>query len=223
VGILRRLAKAVPLFGVLDRYIEMKRFRARIRAMPVTRMGDLAEGVRGKIVGRAMELEQTLVAPLSGRTCVYWRIEIEDRGEAGVLRGTLASFDESVAFLLVQPNTGDDNSLHRAVIDARNANVRGDRYHTTKSKAAFDATPAQRALLERENLIHRDWFQTTGLEYRESIISIGAQVTVVGEGVREPDPDAEAPDDYRGSVRTRLRIAGTRDRPIDIDAEDDAT
>lgn len=214
MGILHRLGTYLPMFGALDRYLDERKFRARIRSTPASRIGDLAEGVRGRITGRVVALGEPITAPLSGLPCVYWRVEIDDHGDGGV-RDVLADIDDCVSFLVV------DNALERAVIDATYANVRGNSTHTQTSLAAFDATPAQRALLQRENLIHRNWFQTTYLGYRESIITVGAVITVVGEGVREADPEAEAPGDYRSSVRTRLRISGTRQRPIDIDAERD--
>ncbi|HEY4182937.1 MAG TPA: hypothetical protein VGM90_39205, partial [Kofleriaceae bacterium] len=85
MGLLRRLGKYAPMFGALDRYLELRRFHARMNAVPQTHIGALAEGTRGKIVGQAMELgTQTVVAPLSGRACLYWRVEIDDVGDAGV-------------------------------------------------------------------------------------------------------------------------------------------
>jgi hypothetical protein len=45
--------------------------------------------------------------------------------------------------------------------------------------------------------------------YAEWAIPVGARISVLGGGVREPDPDAAPSPEYRGETPMRLRIAKT--------------
>ena len=49
----------------------------------------------------------------------------------------------------------------------------------------------------------------------EGVIEIGETIAVMGQGVREPDPDAAAKaQGYRGGPPTRLRLGGSARHPI---------
>lgn len=101
-------------------------------------------------------------------------------------------------------------------MDPANATVSARVDRVSTSKAAFDAEPRQRALLERHALLDRDWFWTDSMRYTEAVIAIDRGITVLGSAIREPDPE-RAPDAlYRGDAATRLRFHGSERFPIVI-------
>ena len=93
------------------------------RATP-TRVRELTIGQRGHVVGRALPWREPLVAPLSGRACLFWRVQIRRKDElivdaASELRFVLE--DDAKDKLVVDPERAvvdvalrpiDEESLH---------------------------------------------------------------------------------------------------------------
>ena len=71
------------------------------------KLSELQEGTFAKVVGRAVQHEGVLIAPITGRRCVYWRVRAIDE-----LKVTQEIINEErrVPFIL------DDGSA-RAVVD----------------------------------------------------------------------------------------------------------
>lgn len=62
-----------------------------------------------------------------------------------------------------------------------------------------------------------------GARFREYALEVGAEIAVVGHGVREPDPDAVADvTGYREGPPTRLRLGGTQAAPCFLTDDDRA-
>ncbi len=144
---------------------------------------------------------------------MYYSVTIRARAHFMVAAETfqeyLATSQDQVSFLL-------EDGAHHAVIDPTNARISCERDHRSTSKAAFDATPAQRELLERHNLMHQDWWNTASLEYLEGILAVDEPILVLGGGTREPDPGGMSVAGYREAARTRYRFASTKRFPLMI-------
>ncbi|MBA3818799.1 MAG: hypothetical protein H0X17_07900 [Deltaproteobacteria bacterium] len=186
-------------------WFRARRIRRQLREAAQWGIGTLPEDTCGRITGTVHAFEgQTLEAPISGRPCVYYLIVIEENlgvGGGGAVMG-LAERSDGTSFVLEEDG-------HRAVVDPEHAVLSVAFDHETTSLAAFDADPRQRKLLSDANLIHRDWFKTSSLRYREAIIEIGERVSILGAGVREPDPDAPAAAAYRSNAQTRIRLTSS--------------
>lgn len=187
-----------------------RRIRALHRRAPDATIATLAEAAVGRLRGSARAIgDALLTAPLSGRPCVYFAIVVDYRSAShGVMRA-LGDDQDATAFLLE-----DDTGLarvepERAWFDVAHGVV-------SSSKGAFDASPAQRAVLDRLALTAVDWFDVPALRYREAVIEPGAVIDVTGAGVREPDPDARPEGGYRDGSPTRLVLSSSPSCPLRI-------
>ena len=199
----------MSLVDLARHWLEDRRIRKRLRVARPYSIATLPESTIGRVVGAARPFEQrVLEAPLSGRICVYYVIELFELRPASPLR-LLATEQEGIPFVL-EDETG------RAMIDPAHARCSCAFDHESESKAAFDADPRQRDLLERHSLVRRDWFGTQGIRYREAAITIDERIAVLGAGVREPDPSAPPQGErgYRDGGSTRMRFTGTAKYPL---------
>nr|HEX4313726.1 GIDE domain-containing protein [Kofleriaceae bacterium] len=189
-----------------------------LRKATLYAIADLPEGQRGRVVGAAIAIGPPLRAPLSGRPCVYYSAQVDyfDSHEnlfepvvvAKELRGGPFALADGSGRAIVDP-TGAELEL---VIELCNASP------------TFDAKASvERGFFERHGHPHYDWLLDKRARYHEAIIEVGERVAVLGEGVREPDPDAPPPDDYRGDLPTRLRIAASPESPLLISDFRDVT
>jgi hypothetical protein len=202
------LAALAILRRLIAQRLADRRLRRALSDAPLWPLADLPEDVWARITGVARPLdERVLEAPLSGRLCLYYSITIEELGPGGL--AVLASEQEALPFVL-------EDRGSRAVIDPAHARISTAFDHVSESQAAFDASPRQRALLERHGLVYRNWFSTEKLRYAEAIIELDEALTVVGAGTREPDPDAPATGAYRDGRPTRIRLTGAARYPLMI-------
>jgi hypothetical protein len=172
--------------------------------VPRFRLADLPEDTLGKLTGNVEPLHQILVAPLSGRRCVYYACRVVVSG-AGIGPG---EHFHAIPFVLVEGE-------HRAIIDPAYARFVARHDHVTESRAALDANPAQRALLEAHDLVNRPWFRRNRVRYSECVVAIHETVSIIGVGIREPDRHVEE-GTYREGPRTRLHMTGSPKQPLVI-------
>jgi hypothetical protein len=184
-----------------------------VHAIPRYSLDAFPEATRGRVTGVVKPLERrVLEAPVSGRLCVYHEIQILDVRDW--IKVPLARERRSVPFVL-EDETG------RAIVDPEHARVECDFDERTFSKAAFDADARQRALLDRFSLLERDWSKSTGgIRYTEAVIALDETITLIGKGVREPDPEARPECDcgYREGGATRMRFTSCRKYPLVLGA-----
>jgi hypothetical protein len=111
----------------------------------------------------------------------------------------------------------------RAIIDPTGAEIALD-FDSRSSSGTFDnANEAEEAFLARHHQKSQGWVFNKGLRYREAVIHIGETIAVLGEGVREPDPDGSPTSEYRGAAPTRLRLTSTPRFPLVISDNAGAT
>jgi hypothetical protein len=180
--------------------VRIKRMLRSAQTYPIV---DVRDGQTSRIVGRAQVHRDRLVAPLSGRNCLYYVATIEQSKHGTDIWTPLASEERGVPFVVT-------DATGRAIVDASHATVALEFDHECISRSVLELDAAQRAMLDRQRIdpLHRT------LRYLEAIIGEGEVVSVLGAGSREIDPDAPPESAYRGGHPTRLRLAGSRRYPL---------
>jgi hypothetical protein len=183
----------------------------KLRNAPSFAIGQLAEGQTGRVIGDAFPAGETLQAPLTGRACVYYIAKVEQHHSNGRSSywKTIVKEERGVPFVLTD-GTG------RAIVDPTSADIALDFDSKSTSGTFDDANEIERAFLERHHQSSQGWVFNKRLRYREAVIHVGERIAVLGEGVREPDPDAAPAGDYRGAPATRLRLTSTPRFPLVI-------
>jgi hypothetical protein len=188
---------------------EKARIRRELRGASRVDIGDLREGRTGRVVGVVGDGE-TLQAPFTGRSCVFYEASVEEyrsSGKTGSWRQVVREA-RGVPFVL-------DDGTGRAIVDPSGARVAVDLDMTTRSGTFDDATPVEEEFLTRHGLRSTGWVFNKSLRYREGVIEVGETIAVMGQGVREPDPDAVGKvGGYRSGPPTRLRLGGSARHPI---------
>jgi hypothetical protein len=179
----------------LSRGAKLRRRIARARAFAVAA---LPEDTVGRVTGTARPLDDTLTSPLFERPCVYYLAEVELDRDGGVPT-IIAREQRGVPFVL-------EDASGRAIIDPDSAEVAID-----LDREAHDlwgnTRGARRVFLMRAG--QGEVANVDELWFREAVIEVGAQVSIVGSGVREPDPAAAPVGGYRGELPTRLRLTSS--------------
>ncbi|HSD89161.1 MAG TPA: hypothetical protein VLB44_16645 [Kofleriaceae bacterium] len=196
-----------------DLFAEL-RLRRKLRGAPAGELVSLRESSFARIAGTVRPLENRLLtAPLSGRRCVYYAVHATVvRGSESHAQGRgIGGYQDAIPFVL-------DDSTAQAVIDPDHADISVPFDYPSTSQGASYADLEQRRILERERLLHRDWFNTKSLRYRECVIEVDHEIVVFGAGMLEPDPEASPPGMYRQGQPLRLRFAGSAKYPLVIRA-----
>jgi hypothetical protein len=203
------IAAGVAIVAASRVWNEKARIRRDMRSAPLVDIAELREGRTGRLVGRVGEGE-TLQAPFTGRSCVFYEATVEEyrsSGKTGSWRQVIREA-RGVSFVL-------DDGTGRAIVDPGGARVDVDIDMTTRSGTFDDATPIEEQFLTRHGLRSTGWVMNKSLRYREGVIEIGETIAVMGQGVREPDPDAVGRvGGYRSGPPTRLRLGGSSRHPI---------
>lgn len=192
----------------LNHWFAMRRLRRRFRKATAFTIEALPEDTLGRITATAQPHILPLTAPISGRACVYWVLEvIENLGEdlpsrrlVRAQHGVPFVLEENGARAIVEP----DSALTSLVFD-----------HVSSSNGSSNADHMQRAVIAA-HLAHRNFAHTVELVYQEAIIEVGEKVAVLGSGTREADPDGAPTAAYREGGRTRLRLTSSEKYPLAI-------
>ena len=171
--------------------------KRRLRNARRWSLATLPDDTFGKVVGAARVLEESLIAPISGRPCVFYLVVVtaDDRSDGSAL------LREAVGVpFVIEDDTG------RAEVDPRDSDVVlvQDRFRISGPNDPRSA--GEDALLQR----HGKTQPSKTYWYRESIIEPGELIAIFGAGVREPDPDAPPAAEYRGPPAMRLRMSSAR-------------
>jgi hypothetical protein len=198
---------AIALSFVLLLRSRTRRFRRKLARHKLRRLGDLPEGTYARIVGRAHPAGEPLIAPMTGRRCVYYEVKVEGKGIAphpGKMT-VIAAETKAIPFLLVD-GTG------RALVDPEGADVLIDfDARSDFSPQARVVTPEHLTFFERHGRKVIGGVYGTELRYREAVIEVEDMITILGAGIREPDPDPVS-----AGPRSRMRFATTPQHPLMI-------
>jgi hypothetical protein len=190
------------LGDVLSRFLRGRRaFLSRYaRKGRLYSVAGFPDGTYGRVVGSIAlpERADPLIAPASGFPCAFYVLRI-----AEPLRRQLATGDPVVVLrsVSIAPFFLDDGT-GRAIVDPRGAI--GFLERLVAGGGCRDAPHGVRELLEAAGRTASDRYT-----YAEWVVPVGARVSIVGGGVREPDPEAAPLPEYRGETPMRLRIAKT--------------
>ncbi|HSN25713.1 MAG TPA: hypothetical protein VLT45_05490 [Kofleriaceae bacterium] len=183
---------------------------------PRMSLAELPEGTLGRVVGKAVALDDTLEAPLSGRPCLYYTsiVEVSD----GKDWKEIIREDRAVMFVL-------DDGSERAIVDPSSSKVVLD-FMETGSSGTFDKpTAREQAFLDAHDTAstHAGGLFNRSLRYREAMIEVGGTIAIYGATTREPDPNARPDGGYRGDAPTQLRMTSSRKQPMVISNSASAT
>ncbi len=184
-----------------------RRLRRVLARAPRLNLADLEENVLARIRGHVKPLDgRVLEAPLSARSCVYWALELAHTGEVGQ-HEVLATEQSTIPFVL-------HDAGHRAIIDPTFAELAVVYDFECSSVSSYDTDVRQKAILARHSRLHHGGTPGMSLRYREAAITVDQAITILGRGVRVPDPSA-GDGGYR-AAGTRMHIAGSRQLPLMI-------
>ena len=171
----------------------------RLRSVRPTAIASLTEGATARVDGRVRLGGDSHVAPLSGRRCAYYEVQVDQRVSSGKSHHwrKLVREEESCDFF-VRDETGEarvDMSLARVVsaVDV-----------TRRSGTWNDASPELEAFLAERGVASKGWVFNKTLRYREAVVEEGEQVGVLGQVGSEVAPEAGPGDGYRDPARRRV-------------------
>ncbi|WP_298898535.1 GIDE domain-containing protein [uncultured Psychroserpens sp.] len=146
-----------------------------------------------KVSGKALHVKAPLIAPYTGRKCVFYQIRIQQRVNSGksshwktlVQDEQFQEFfiDTNGDFVIVKPSASPRNYISYLVKD------------TNQSSGVFNSpTPKFEAVLRRYNINPENFFgMNKRLRYEEGVIEIGERITVAGiakwKALSEPLPE----------------------------------
>ncbi|WP_047549659.1 hypothetical protein [Psychroserpens sp. Hel_I_66] len=185
---------AIGLFVFLAYYFNGKQVIIRtLSKIPNKPASSLKTSELSKVSGKALHVEEPLKAPYSGRRCVFYQIEIQQKVKSGKSSHwkTLVSeekfqdffIDTNGDFVIIQPNNHPRNYICHLVKDKN------------QSSGTFnDPSPKFVSLLKRYNIEPENFFGfNRTLRYTEGIIEIGEYITVAGiakwKSLNEPLPE----------------------------------
>ncbi|MCW3071217.1 MAG: hypothetical protein JWO44_1107 [Bacteroidetes bacterium] len=145
--------------------------KRKLKKVPGKKIADCEDGEIVKIAGKIKYVSEPMIAPLSGRKCVYYQVVVEENDDG---------WQE-----IIREETGKDvvitDGTHYALIETRLAKsyLQLDKRYT--SKWGKDASRSQENLLKRHGEVSTRFFGTNkSLRYLEAILEENEQVVVAG-------------------------------------------
>lgn len=153
------------------------RVKRALRRVPLVRIVDFSDGAEARLVGKVLLLEE-FCAPLSGRPCAHYHLEIEHRRSSGKSSHWVTIIDDAktVDFIV-------DDGSGRAIVETGQSQFAVVRDANARSGTFKDATPELEKLLQQygESSSGLLGFNKT-LRYREGVIEAEEMVAVFGKG-----------------------------------------
>lgn len=146
--------------------------RARLGRVPLQRIAGAPEGLEIRVRG-TVRAPEPLIAPCTGRPCVYWRIEYRAFVDGADILGT---DQQQIDFAIA-----DDSGNAKVLVERARFEVVAD---IVEMGRASELTPAGRALVTRYGW---ELPQIARIELCEAIVAPDAAIDVVGPATREPD------------------------------------
>jgi len=152
----------------------------KLSKIPHKSVGSLKTNELTKVRGKALHVKEPLIAPLSGRKCVFYSIKIQKRVSNGKsshwktiindLKTQEFFINSNGDFVIVRPSKTPKNFISYLVEDKK-----------TSSGTFNDPTPEFESLLKQYNIDPKNFLGfNKPLRYREGIIEIGERITVAG-------------------------------------------
>lgn len=202
-------ALGLAIAGCVGYFSKDRRIKRALRKAKRYTVEAFPDGSQGKIAGTLRLGSSSLRAPLSGRTCAYFCVHVEQHRSGsndGDNWSTLIREEKGVDFII-------DDGTGRALVDVAAAKTVLTIDHKTESGSFDDATPQEEAFLNAHSEESKGWLFNRRLRYREGVLEAGEEVAVFGYGIREPDPTGTSAGGYRSAAAMRLRMSGTMKYP----------
>lgn len=206
IGLIIGVNVAILGGGLAWRYLfsERAKLRRSLKRAPLTPMNKVMEGALVRVTGKSRQAEDDLLhAPLSGRPCLVYEVEVEEykkKGRYGSWKTIILERDFVSSFWLQE---GKD----RALVQLIYPQLVLDRDASFRSGVLKEPDENLVAYLSSHGEAPQGMIFNRNLRYREGVIEPGEEVTVLAVGKNEPDPDpAATPSSYRGrAMRLVLR------------------
>ena len=146
-----------------------------------------------KIQGKALHVQEPLIAPLSKRKCVFYTIKIEKKVSSGKSSHWKTIVDEqriqdffieqNGSYAIIKPTQNPQNYISHLVVDKK-----------TASGTFNDPTPEFEALFKKYHIDGVNFFGfNKQLRYKEGVVEVGEKITVAGiakwKTLNEPIPE----------------------------------
>ena len=152
----------------------------RLKNLPNQRIGSLKTKIYSKIEGKALNIKEPLIAPLSKRNCVFYKIKIEKKVSSGKKSHweTIVNEERIQDFFVEQlgerivilPTKSPKNYYDYLVVDKK-----------ASSGTFNEPTREFKDLLDLYNIEVTNFFGfNKQLKYTEAIIEVGEHITVAG-------------------------------------------
>ncbi len=214
------VAVAVVGIGAVTYFSREAQLRRAMKAVPLSTVAGATEGARVRIVGRVVQRDHVLDAPLSQRRCVAFRVLVETRRQSGKSSHWVKTIDEhSEVDFILEDETG------RARVEAPGGEFLIVLDHSESSGFLNDATPELEEFLTARGHTSTSFIgMNKTMRYREGALELGEQIAVVGLARWEDDPEAGAVDAGGGGFRDaarKKRLVLTASEGAPIHASDD--
>lgn len=174
----------IPVFILiifLAYYFDNKQVVVRtLKKLPSSGISGIRTNQLTKVTGKALHVEEPLVAPFSKRKCIFYRIKIEEKRHTGKSSHwvTLVKderfqpffIERNGEYVIVNPSRNPINYRAHLVIDKK-----------TSSGFFKESTPEFEQLLREYNVRSKGFLGfKKSIRYQEAIIEVGEEVTVAG-------------------------------------------
>lgn len=193
---------------------EAARMRRALKGAPKRTIAEVFDGEIAKIAGVVRAATPLLAAPLSGRSCVFYEVLVEEYRSSGRSGHWESIVRESSAVdFLVVDDTGT------ALVETARMKVLP--VHDTELSSGFlhDATPELQAFLARHGESSEGLIFNRRLRYREGVFEPGERVRVLGRARWELAPGTGEPGVGYRDVPKRLVLCAPSQS--DLVASDD--
>lgn len=164
-----------------------------VDATRVTALGTAPEATRVRIIATVQAPREPLRSPLTDRPCVWWSVRVEAGAHGVTVRN-------GIPFVI-------EDRAQRALVELAYARTVIERTHLHRCSVR-DADARHRAFLDQ---VHAQ-LSNERIAFAERVITEGMTLSVVGSGMREPDPEG-AEQLYRERA-TWLRLSGSPSYPL---------
>ncbi len=203
VGIMALFGLGVGAHRLLGGSLAAGRLRRRMRKVPRRPLREVQDGDLTRVVGRT-RARSGVVAPVSGRPCAFWRVEVRIGRQEQRGRQTVTVWDAVV------DQIGEEDGFFLDT-DAGAVEVRGrDMELAIEDARRWDHIPHERMSDAFRALLADNMTVTAGdgnTRILEQIVADGAELAVVGEARWVDDPDgAPEPSGYREAIAPRRLV-----------------
>lgn len=153
----------------------------RLKKLRYSKISSLQNHKYAKIEGKVLNIEPPLIAPLSNRKCVFYKIKIEKKQSSGKSSHWKTIIDEEVIQDFFVEQLGERLVIFPKKYPEKNYYDYLVTDKTAKSGTFHDPTPEFKALLTSYQIETEGFLGFNNqIRYSEAIIEVGERLTVAG-------------------------------------------